>query len=108
MDEVAKIYARFCREMLAALDAKDKPEWFSPEHGLCLNLSEWLGFAINSKKPEYAEVSLDMDRKVKDYQARLMSLVAHPFNKTTKEYRNEDKYKNPLRLAHLREHAKDL
>lgn len=89
--------SNFCKVMLDIIKApeEDHPEWFSERCGLCYN-SKFYDIEYNTKVNKDLIIIFDGD----DY----------PFNgesadKYNADYLNSTMYKNPKRLAFLKEYA---
>lgn len=94
---------KFARDMLAALDADQKPKWFRPDVGLCTNLSWWCEYHGH----DALKASDDLTAR---FVAKGLAWV-YPFNSATtvSSYMSEKHagavYKNPERMAFLKELA---
>lgn len=98
MQEMDYYYRNFCKELVAWLDGGEKPEWFNKNAGICYNFSEYL---------------LEHDVTIQDGYDYINDLLGGslPFNfgssvRYKREIDDGSLYKNPARIAHIREYAK--
>lgn len=93
---------QFYREIQGWIDGGETPEWFKPSFALCKNLDRFANYR------GFNLLSLDLEM-MEQFQRRSLS-IAFPFNYGIWSIMGEAEagkvYKNPARLAWIKEHAK--
>lgn len=93
---------KFYKDIAAAIESDTPPEWFYSDYGLCKNLESW----CNCEGLH----SFHLHQKMADQFVEAGLSYCFPFYGSYDDYKNEHMlntvYKNPARLAWIKEHAK--
>lgn len=92
-----EILKAFYRNLLAAIKAKKKPEWFAPWAGCCFAFERW-----RQGKPIPGEIVLNQFRS----KFLASSYPFGGFEQYEREAETKTIWQNPARLAWVKEHAK--